>query len=135
MTQKTTREREERRRAQRYSQVGEHRIVMVRVRPDQRARVIDASVSGALLETQYRLLPGRRVELHMETSGKEQVTVSGQVVRCAVARVHATFVCYRGAIAFERHLPWFVEPPGYAVPRYDYRPGRPYQAPASPVVG
>jgi hypothetical protein len=135
MTQTMTRGRDERRRSRRYSQVGEHRVVVARVRPDHRARVIDVSVDGALLETQYRLLPGKRVEVQMETSSKEQVMISGQVVRCAVARVHASFVCYRGAIAFDRHLPWFVEQSGYAVPRHDHRSGRPYLAPASPVVG
>jgi hypothetical protein len=131
----TTASRDERRRARRYSQIVEHRITMARVRPDHRARVIDVSAGGALLETQCRLLPGNRVELHMETSDKERVTIQGHVVRCAVARVHPSFICYRGAVAFDRHLPWFNEEFGCAVPRHDQRSGRSYHPPAPPVVG
>lgn len=86
----------------------EHGIVSARVRPGHRARLIDVSAAGALIETSHRLLPGSSVELQVET-GTERASVRGQVVRCAVVRVRPTWVCYRGAIAFDRHLPWFID--------------------------
>ena len=86
----------------------EHRIVSALVRPGHRARLIDVSAGGALIETSHRLLPGTSVELQVET-GTERASVRGQVLRCAVVRLRPTWVCYRGAIAFDRHLPWFVD--------------------------
>src|SRR5471032_2072338 len=84
--------------------------------PDRRGpRRLDAiqahgivSAGGALIETSHRLLPGTSVELQVAT-GTERASIRGQVLRCAVVRVRPTWVCYRGAIAFDRHLPWFVE--------------------------
>ena len=35
--------------------------------------------------------------------------VKGRVLRCTIVRVYASSVCYRGAIAFDRDLPWFIE--------------------------
>lgn len=89
----------------------EHRIVSACVRPGHRARLIDVSAGGALIETSHRLLPGTSVELQVET-GAERASVRGQVLRCAVIRLRPTWVCYRGAIAFDRHLPWFVRERG-----------------------
>jgi hypothetical protein len=86
----------------------EHRIVSASVRPGHRARVIDVSAAGALIETSHRLLPGTAVELQVET-GTGRASVRGQVLRCAVVRLRPTWVCYRGAIAFDRHLPWFID--------------------------
>jgi hypothetical protein len=86
----------------------EHRIVSACVRPGHRARVIDVSASGALIETSHRLLPGTSVELQVET-GSDRASVRGRVLRCAVVRLRPTWVCYRGAIAFDGHLPWFVD--------------------------
>ena len=85
-----------------------HGIVSASVRPGHHARLIDVSAAGALIETSHRLLPGSSVELHVAT-GTDRASVRGQVLRCAVVRVRPTWVCYRGAIAFDRHLPWFVE--------------------------
>ena len=85
----------------------EHRIVSACVRPGHRARVIDVSAGGVLIETSHRLLPGASVELEVET-GTDRTGVRGHVLRCAVVRLRPTWVCYRGAIAFDRHLPWFV---------------------------
>jgi hypothetical protein len=69
-----------------------------------------------LIETDRRLLPGTPVEMQIETTNRS-VTVRGRVVRCAVARLRPALVCYRGAIAFERCLPWFVaDRCGYHVP-------------------
>jgi len=97
----------ERRRMPRLQREEDHRIVAARVRPGYRAQLIDVSAGGALVETNCRLLPGSFVELHMETS-TAHVKVRGRVLRCSVANVRPSFVCYRGAICFDRHLPWFV---------------------------
>jgi len=56
-----------------------------------------------------RLLPGATVELHLQPEGGPPHLVRGRVLRCCVARLHANIVSYRGAIAFDRDLPWFVE--------------------------
>ena len=101
----------DRRGMRRLDALEEHGIVSARVRPGHRARLIDVSASGALIETSHRLLPGTSVELRVET-GTDRASVRGQVLRCAVVRVRPTWVCYRGAIAFDRHLPWFVEDAG-----------------------
>lgn len=84
-----------------------HGIVSACVRPGHHARLIDVSAGGALIETSHRLLPGASVELQVAT-GTDRTSVRGHVLRCAVVRVRPTWVCYRGAIAFDRHLPWFV---------------------------
>jgi hypothetical protein len=102
---------EDRRGARRLDAFAEHRIVSALVRPGHRARLIDVSAGGALVETNHRLLPGAAVDLQVET-GTGRASVRGRVLRCAVVRVRPTWVCYRGAIAFDHHLPWFVEERG-----------------------
>lgn len=89
----------------------QHRIVSTCVRPGQGARLIDVCAGGALIETSHRLLPGTSVELQVET-GTDRASMHGQVLRCSVVRVRPTWVCYRGAIAFDRYLPWFVDERG-----------------------
>lgn len=101
----------DRRGTRRLEAFDQHRIVSACVRPGHRARVIDVSASGALIETAHRLLPGTPVELHVETR-TDRANVRGRVLRCAVVRLRPTWVCYRGAIAFDRHLPWFIEERG-----------------------
>ena len=86
----------------------EHRIVSTRVRPGHRARLIDVSAGGALIETSHRLLPGTSVELQVET-GTHRTNVRGRVLRCAMFEVRPSWVCYRGAIGFDRHLPWLLD--------------------------
>jgi hypothetical protein len=98
----------DRRATRRLDAFEDHRIVSACVRPGHRARVIDVSAAGALIETSHRLLPGTSVELQVET-GTDRTSVRGHVLRCAVVRLRPTWVCYRGAIAFDRHLPWFVD--------------------------
>ena len=98
----------DRRGSRRLDALEEHRILNASVRPGQKARVIDVSAGGALIETSERLLPGTAVELQLETR-TERTSVRGQVLRCAVIRLRPTWVCYRGAIVFDRDLPWFVE--------------------------
>ncbi|SRR5258708_8212033 len=101
----------DRRGMRRLDALEDHGIVSASVRPGHRARLIDVSAGGALIETSHRLLPGTSVELQVDT-GTNRARVRGRVLRCAVVRVRPTWVCYRGAIAFDRHLPWFVEDDG-----------------------
>jgi hypothetical protein len=118
------------RRHRRRHRVEDHGIVATLIRPGHRARLVDVSASGALVETHYRLLPGSFVELHMEAR-KGRTTVRGRVTRCAVVRLHPKSVWYRGAIAFDRHLPWLQDEEGYAVPTAERRPGLPMRADAT----
>jgi hypothetical protein len=106
----------ERRQMRRFSG-HDHGIVSARVRPGHEVSIVDVSAGGALLESDYRFMPGSAVELQLEVSG-ERAAVRGRVLRCAVARLHSTWVCYRGAIRFDRHLPWLVDGQsvGYDVP-------------------
>jgi hypothetical protein len=112
-----------------------HDIVNARVRPGRQVAVVDISSGGALIETSHRLLPGTSVELHVEQL-ERSVTVRGRVLRCAVARVQATSLSYRGAIAFDRHLPWFVneQAAGYLVHTHESRTGNAFRADATPEV-
>jgi len=64
------RHRVHRRHARRRTHIDDHRIVSTRVLPGPRARLIDVSATGALIETSQRLLPGTSVELHVETSDR-----------------------------------------------------------------
>ncbi len=63
------------------------------------------------------------MEIHLRNEAQSEL-VRGRVVRCAVARLRPNAVCYRGAIAFDRHLPWFVDDAsgGYVVPDSKHRP-------------
>jgi PilZ domain-containing protein len=106
------------RRAARRRRGEEHGIVAVRIRPGHPARVVDVSAAGALLETPYRLLPGAAVDLHMKTD-HQHISIRGQVVRCAVARLHSAAVFYRGAVAFDRRLSWFADGHEYRLPMSD----------------
>jgi len=125
----------DRRRARRKNDVEEHGIVAARIRPGRDAAVIDVSADGALVETRHRLLPGTTVDLHLETP-HHRATIRGRVLRCSVARVRSTSVCYRGAIGFDRHLPWFVDESGagYGVHSSETRGGVPARAAATPEL-
>ena len=123
----------DRRAARRRRRVEEHGIVRARVRPGHEVVMIDVSAGGALVETSHRLLPGTNVELHVQTE-RRTASIRGRVVRCAVARVHPASIFYRGAIAFDRHLPWFGDEDGYDVPTVEKRAATPYRADATPHV-
>lgn len=109
--------------APRRRSLGEHGIVSARIRPGSDATVIDVSAGGALIETPHRLLPGAMVELQL-AAGDERTAIRGRVVRCAVAWLGAAGVRYRGAIAFDRSLPWLAGANGYAVPTAETRQRR-----------
>ena len=85
----------------------DHGVVSAHIRPGHPAQLVDVSAGGALVDTDHRLLPGAPVELRMRTSGRH-ISMRGRVVRCAVVRLRPV-VCYRGAIAFDQYLPWFVD--------------------------
>ena len=125
--------RPDRRFAARHDHVDAHGIVSMRLRPGRYAQLIDVSSGGALIETSYRLLPGTSVELVMESSAR-RTAIRGRVLRCAVVRVRPTFICYRGAIGFDREMSWFVDAAGYQVPSPDARPAEPFRADATPQV-
>jgi hypothetical protein len=119
---------EDRRLTRRRCHQNEHGIVRVRVRPGHLATVVDVSAGGVLVETEHRLLPGSSVELQLERESHRE-KLRGRVVRCSVARVRPEAVCYRGAIAFDRHLPWFEDEDGYDVPNVEKRRGTNFRAP------
>jgi hypothetical protein len=121
----------DRRISRRRRRVQEHGIVRARVRPGRLVVVVDVSAGGALVETSYRLLPGTSVELQMESKSRS-ACLRGRVVRCAVARVHPASMTYRGAIAFDRHLPWFGDDDEYDVPTIEKRVAVPFRAIATP---
>ena len=104
-----------------------HRIVSARVRPGHDVRVVDISAAGVLLEGGYRLMPGSCVELHLQREGRTPEVVRGRVVRCSVAKLGASAIAYRGAVAFDRHLSWFSREAAaeYPVPPAEHRPGAP----------
>ena len=115
---------EDRRTGARLRTVADHRIRSARIRPGDRAVVIDASPRSVLLETHRRLVPGSVVELQMEISNSERVTIRGRVVRSSVSRLCATSVSYRGAVLFDRHLPWFVNDHAHPSAGPEHRAGR-----------
>lgn len=86
-----------------------------RIRPGHQVQLIDLSSGGALVEADRRMLPGSAVELQLQTPDR-QATMRGSVLRCSVVRVRPASMSYRGAIAFDRHLAWFGDAPGYDVP-------------------
>jgi hypothetical protein len=122
----------ERRQARRLVDADDHGVVSTRVRPGHRARLIDVSAGGALIETTHRLLPGTSVELQVETR-LHRTNVRGRVLRCAIVAVRPSWVCYRGAIGFDRHLPWLMDA-NDRVGDASARSGVPVRAQATPEV-
>lgn len=125
----------ERRLSQRRQSIEEHGIVSVRVRPGVEASIVDVSASGVLVETPRRLLPGTAIEIHFERD-KRLAAVRGRVLRCAIVRLGPSSVCYRGAVLFDRHLPWLVDDHarGYSVPIGESRLARSGRAGATHAV-
>ena len=75
----------------------------VRFRGGRLARVLDLSATGALIEADWRLLPGSRVDLLVGEPSPRRAT--GRIVRCHVAVLTRERVRYRGAIAFDERMP------------------------------
>jgi hypothetical protein len=93
----------ERRATSRVSPRGGSVMSHARLRPGRTADVVDLSAGGALIETEWRLLPGARVELQFGQPAS-QLNVTGRILRCHVALLGRDRVRYRGALAFERRL-------------------------------
>jgi hypothetical protein len=98
----------ERRRSRRRHRPEDHRISSARIRPGHDVTVINVSAGGAMVEG-HRLRPGTAIELQLQMGLERPENVRGRVHRCAVVRLRSDAVCYRGAIVFDRHLPWFAE--------------------------
>lgn len=93
----------ERRATPRVSTAGSHGMERARLRPGRTAHVVDLSAGGALIETDWRLLPGTRVELQLgDPSAIYKVT--GRILRCHVSLLDRERIRYRGALAFEERL-------------------------------
>jgi hypothetical protein len=76
-----------------------------RLRPGRTAHVVDLSAGGALLETDWRILPGMRVEMQLGEPAP-LFRVAGRVLRCHVTLVDRERIRYRCALMFEEHLPF-----------------------------
>jgi hypothetical protein len=76
-----------------------------RLRPGRTATVVDLSSGGALIETEWRLLPGTRVEMQVGDP-VPLFRVAGHILRCHVALLDGHRIRYRGALAFEKQLPF-----------------------------
>ena len=84
----------------------------LRLRPGRTAYVVDLSAGGALIETDWRLLPGMRLE--MQLGEPVPFRVAGRVLRSHVALLDRGRIRYRGALMFEERLP-FGEVPTHGV--------------------
>lgn len=76
-----------------------------RLRPGRTAHIVDLSSGGALIETEWRLLPGSRVD--MQVGDPVPIfRVAGRILRCHVALLECERIRYRGALMFESQLPF-----------------------------
>jgi PilZ domain len=91
---------EERRASPRISPVTMAGIDRARLRPGRCAYVVDLSSGGALIEADWRLLPGIRVELQVGEP-VPLFRVTGRILRCHVALLERERIRYRGAVKFE----------------------------------
>lgn len=76
-----------------------------RLRPGRSAHIVDLSSGGALIETDWRLLPGMRVEMQVGEP-VPLFRVAGRILRCHVALLDRERIRYRGALMFEEQLPF-----------------------------
>ena len=95
----------ERRISPRVSALGNSGMDRARLRPGRSALVLNLSSGGALIETEWRLLPGLRVEVQLGEPAPVH-RVAARVLRCHVSLVAREKIRYRGALAFEQHLPF-----------------------------
>ena len=100
--------RHERRAAPRVGAFTAQGMERARLRPGRLAHVIDLSASGALIETDWRLLPGIRVEMQLGDPAP-LFRVGGRILRCHVSLLGRERIQYRGALMFDEQLPlWEV---------------------------
>ena len=95
----------ERRASQRVLAPGMEGMERARLRPGRTAYILDLSSGGALIETNWRLLPGTRVEMQVGDP-VPLFRVAGRILRCQVALVDRERIRYRGALKFENPLPF-----------------------------
>ena len=88
-----------------------------RLRPGRIAHVIDLSPGGALIETDWRLLPGIRVELQIGEPAP-LFHVAGRILRCHVSLLARERIRYRGALAFDELLPLWEVTTQWPNPRF-----------------
>lgn len=74
-----------------------------RLRPGRTALIVDLSSGGALIETDWRLLPGVRVEMQIGEPAA-LFRVAGRILRCHVALLDRGRIRYRGALMFDEEL-------------------------------
>lgn len=122
----------DRRTSRRTTDAEQHRIVAARVRAGAEVAVIDASAEGVLVEGRQRFMPNTALDLQL-TTNSEQVTLRGRVIRSMVCRLGASVVWYRGAIKFDRHLPWAVGESTFepSLPGAEHRPAARERGPAT----
>jgi hypothetical protein len=95
----------ERRASHRVQQLTATGMERARLRPGRTARVVDLSTGGALIETDWRLLPGMRVEMQLGDP-VPLFRVAARILRCHVAMLGREHIRYRGALMFEDRLPF-----------------------------
>jgi hypothetical protein len=76
-----------------------------KLRPGRPAQIVDVSAGGALIETDWRLLPGTQVELQLGDP-VALYHVKARILRCHVSRLAGDRIRYRGALIFDRQLPF-----------------------------
>jgi PilZ domain-containing protein len=78
-------------------------LSVARLRPGRSAHIVDLSAGGALIETDWRLLPGTRVELSV---GEPAVLyrAKARIQRCHVTLLSRERIRYRGALVFDEQL-------------------------------
>jgi hypothetical protein len=86
-----------------------------RLRPGRMAHIVDVSAGGALIETDWRLLPGTRVEMQLGEP-VPVFRVAGRVIRCHVAALERERIRYRGALMFDEQLPFGEVPTQWVGP-------------------
>jgi len=80
-------------------------IERARLRPGRTAHIVDLSSGGALIETDWRLLPGMRVEMQVGEP-VPLFRVAGRILRCHVVLLDRERIRYRGALMFDEQLPF-----------------------------
>jgi hypothetical protein len=103
----------ERRRAARRPVAAGEPLARAKLRTGGQLQLLDASSSGALVQTTERLLPGRHLDVHV-ISAHGRVLVRVRVARAFVFHLAADCVEYHAALAFDQALD--VRAEGYAVP-------------------
>jgi hypothetical protein len=93
----------ERRRTPRRVPDASEPVARFRLRTGRELTVVDLAATGALVETEGRLLPGTCVDVHVITADGREL-VRSRVLRAFVWGLWADRIVYRGALAFDRHI-------------------------------